>query len=202
MDDGRHEPVKAARLLAWLAAGLLVVGAVAAGVVTDSRDGAARRIAAAGGAGVEGVDAPTTTTEFVPPPTTALPVTSTTAAPPPTTQAPRPTTTTTKVPATTTTKVAGVRVTVVNQHPSAVKLTVNGRTFALAPGEQSGPVAITMSASGNDVVEVTLVQEPSCGTGDADSYFPRPGRYTMTVVAGPGLCQPGMPGPVVKVTAA
>jgi hypothetical protein len=95
-----------------------------------------------------------------------------------------------------------VRLTVVNQHPSAVKLTVNGRTFTLGPGERAGPVAITMAANGNDIVEVALVQEPSCGSGDADSYFPKPGSYTMTVVAGPGLCQPGMPGPSVKVTPA
>jgi hypothetical protein len=121
---------------------------------------------------------------------------------PPTTTAPRPTTTTTKAPATTTTKPAGVRLTVVNQHPSAVKVTVNGRTFTLAPGEAAGPVSVTTPAHGNDVVEVALVQEPSCGTGDADRYFPKPGGYTMTVVAGPGLCQPGMPGPMVKVTPA
>jgi hypothetical protein len=120
----------------------------------------------------------------------------------PRTTAPRPTTNPTKAPATTITKAAAVRLTVVNQHPSAVKLTVNGRTFTLAPGERAGPVAITMAANGNDVVEVALVQEPSCGSGDADSYFPKPGSYTLTVVAGPGLCQPGVAGPGVKVTPA
>ena len=52
------------------------------------------------------------------------------------------------------------------------------------------------------MVEVALVQEPSCGTGDAGGYFPKPGDYTLTVVAGQGLCQPGMPGPQVKVTPA
>lgn len=88
-----------------------------------------------------------------------------------------------------------------NQPIRATRL-LNGRTFTLAPGEQSGPVAITRAANGNDVVEVLLVQEPSCGSGDADGYFPRPGNYTVTVVAGPGLCQPGMPGPRVKVTSA
>ncbi|HUR22605.1 MAG TPA: hypothetical protein VMZ73_01915 [Acidimicrobiales bacterium] len=210
MDEGLQEPVKATRLLAWLTAGLLIAGGVSAGAVRASNDGADRRIVSAAGGGVAGVDAPTTTTaEVVLPPTTAAPVpASTTTAPAPTTTTravppttgPRPTTTTTKAPATTTTKAAGVRLTVVNQHPSAVKLTVNGRSFTLAAGEQSGPVAVTRAANGNDVVEVSLVQEPSCGTGDADTYFPKPGDYTMTVGAGPGLCQPGMPGPVVKVT--
>ena len=208
MDDGANEPVRATRLLAWLTAGLLVAGAVSAGAVGAKNDAADRRIVTAAGAGLAGFDAPTTATEAVPPPTTPAPVASTTPAPAPTTTAappttaPRPTTTTTKAPATTTTKAAGVRLTVANQHPSAVKLTVNGRTFTLSPGEQAGPVAIVMAASGNDVVEAVLVQEPSCGTGDADRYFPKPGNYTMTVVAGPGLCQPGMPGPVVKVTPA
>lgn len=210
MDEGLQEPVKATRLLAWLSAGLLVAGAVSAGAVSGNNATEDRRVVTAASAGVAGVDAPTTTTALVPPPTTAAPVVaSTTTAPaptttaaPPTTKAPRPTTTTTKAPATTTTKAAGVRLTVVNQHPSAVKVTVNGRTFTLAPGEQAGPVGITTEAHGNDVVEVTLVPAPSCGTGDADSYFPKPGSYTMTIGAGPGLCQPGMPGPVVKVTPA
>jgi hypothetical protein len=205
VDDGLQEPVKATRLLGWLTAGLLVAGAVSASAVNGNNDAADRRVVSAAGAGLGGVDATTTTAALLPVPTTAtevVPPTTTTTTVAPTTTAPRPTTTTTKAPATTTTKAAGVRLTVVNQHPSAVKLTVNGRTFTLAPGERAGPVAITTPAHGNDVVEVTLVQEPSCGTGDADSYFPKPGSYTMTVVAGPGLCQPGMPGPDVKVTPA
>ena len=63
-------------------------------------------------------------------------------------------------------------------------------------------MAITRYDHGNDIVEATLVREPSCGTGDADSYFPKPGSYKLTVVASQGLCQPGMPGPQVKVTPA
>jgi hypothetical protein len=203
VDDGLHQPVKVTRLLGWLTAGLLVAGAVSAGAVSGDTT-AEDRVVAAAGAGVAGVDAPTTTTELLLPPTTAtaVPASTTTAPAPTTTAAPRPTTTTTKAPATTTTKANGVRLTIVNQHPAAVKVTVNGRTFTLAPGEKTGPAAVTRAANGNDIVEVALVQTPSCGTGDADSYFPKPGDYTMTVVAGPGLCQPGLPGPVVKVTPA
>jgi len=210
VDDAKQEPAKVTRLLAWLTAGLLVAGAVSAGAVMAGNEDADRRVVAAAGAGLGGIDAATTpTTEFVPPPTTAATVAPTTVAPQPTTtapapttKAPRPTTTTTKAPATTTTKATGVRLTVVNQHALAAKVTVNGRSFTLAAGEKAGPVAITMAPGGNDVVEVALVQEPSCGTGDAGGYFPKPGDYTLTVVAGQGLCQPGMPGPLVKVTAA
>lgn len=210
MDDGLQAPVHATRLLGWLTAGLLVAGAVSAGAVGGNNDSADRRVVAAAGAGLSGVDAPTTTAELVPVPTTAAPVASSTTTAPaptttaatPTTKAPRPTTTTTKAPVTTTTSATGVKLTVVNQHPSAVKLTVNGKAFTLAPGQQTGPVAIAMAAGGNDVVEVSLVQEPSCGSGDAGGYFPKPGSYTMTVMAGQGLCQPGMPGPVIKVTPA
>ena len=210
MDDELHEPVKATRLLGWLTAGLLVAGAVSAGAVGAGNDAADRRVVTAAGAGTSGIDAPTTTAEFIPPPTTvAAVIASTTTAPappttaaPPTTKAARPTTTTTKAPATTTTKAAGTRLTIINQHPFAVKVTVNGRTLTLAPGEKSGPAATTTAAHGNDTVEVTLVQEPSCGLGDAGRYFPTPGDYTMTISASPGLCQPGMPGPVIKVTPA
>lgn len=211
MDDELHKPVKAPRVLGWLAAALLVAGAVSAGAVGANNDAADRRVVSAAGAGFGTVDTPTTTiAENIPPPTTSASVASatttvpapTTTASPPTTKAPRPTTTTTKAPATTTTLATGVRLTVVNQHPSAVKLQVNGRAFTLDPGQQSGPVAIAKAAGGNDVVEVALVQEPSCGSGDAGGYFPKPGSYTMTVIAGQGLCQPGMPGPVVKVTPA
>jgi hypothetical protein len=204
VDEELNQPIRATRLLAWATAGLLAFGAVSAGVVAGRDEGTGGRVVSAAGGEVDGVDAPTTTTAVLPPPTTIMASTTTTLPPTtaPTTTAPRPTTTTTKAPATTTTKTAGVMLTVINQHPSAVKLTVNGRAFTLAPGEQSGPVAITRAANGNDIVEVFLVKEPSCGSGDADGYFPRPGNYTMTVVAGPGLCQPGMPGPGVKVTPA
>ena len=213
MDEAKQEPVKVPRLLAWLTAGLLVAGAVSAGAVRASNEDADRRIVSAAGAGLAGVDAATTTTEFVPPPTTAAVVPPTTTTPAPTTTAPapttttttkvpRPTTSTTSAPAPTTTKATGVQLTVVNQHTFAVKVTVNGRVFTLAPGDKRGPVLITSAPRDSDVVEVVLVQEPSCGTGDADSYFPKPGSYTMTVVASQGLCQPGMPGPTVKVTPA
>ena len=43
--------------------------------------------------------------------------------------------------------------------------------------------------------------DPSCGSGDADGYFPTPGSYRMTVVAGPSpVCQGGVLGPSVQTT--
>lgn len=212
MDERLREPLRTTRLLAWAVAGLLVAGAVSAGAVAGGQDAADTRIVAAAGQNADGVEVPTTTM-FVPPvqppvapPPTVFPSTTTSTAPrpaptaAPTTQPPR--TTTTKAPATAAPVSAGVTLNVVNEHTFAVAITVNGRSFTLAPGEQSGPTAITRYAHGNDIVEVRLVQEPSCGMGDAYGYFPSPGGYRMAVVASKGLCQAGMPGPEVRVTPA
>ncbi|HEX2048128.1 MAG TPA: hypothetical protein VHF27_10205 [Acidimicrobiales bacterium] len=209
MDEDVREPVRRTRWLGWTVAALLTVGVVSAGTVSGGAGARDQRIVTAAGEDVSGVEVPTTTVTAVQAPTTEAPSTTTTEAPRPTTTQP-PRTTTTKAPApstatTPTTRVsapAGTTLTVVNEHPLAVAVTVNGKTFQVAPGQQSAPTAITRSASGNDVVEVTLVQQPSCGTGDADRYFPAVGSYRMTISAGPGLCQPGMPGPAVKVTPA
>lgn len=209
MDEDVREPVRPTRWLAWAVAGLLAVGVVSVGTVSAGNGEAAeQRIVTAAGENVSGVDVPTTTATVVQPTTTEPPSTTTTAfdVKPTTTQPPRTTTTRAPAPSTTTTTKAlapaGTTLTVVNEHPFAVAVTVNGKTVQVASGQQSPPTAITRSASGNDVVEVTLVQQPSCGTGDADRYFPSPGAYRMTVSASPGLCQPGMPGPTVSVTAA
>ena len=90
----------------------------------------------------------------------------------------------------------------VNEHPLAVVVKVNGKTFQVAPGQQAGPTAITRSPGGNDVVEAALEQEPACGIGDADRYFPSAGSYRMTISASPGLGPSGVPWPAVKVTPA
>ena len=216
MDEEIRATQSPARWLGWVTAGLLVSGLVSVGTVSDRNQAAEQRIVTAAGTGADGVDLPTTAvpTTLPPlptlPPTTALATTTTVARSttvPPTTQAPRTTTTTspvrattTTVPTTVTTVAAGTMLKVVNEHPFAVILTVNGRVFQLAPGEQAGPVQITRYDHGNDIVEAKLVQEPTCGMGDADGYFATPGSYRMAVVASPGLCQPGMPGPNVKVT--
>jgi hypothetical protein len=92
-------------------------------------------------------------------------------------------------------------VTLVNEHTYAFVITVNGRTFELAPGQQVGPVDLALYAHGNDIVEVRAVADPTCGLGDADNYFDPGGRYRMAIVASPGMCR-DMPGPQLKVTAA
>ena len=219
MDEEVQATRTPARWLAWATAVLLLLGVGAAGAVSGDGDQADQRIVTAAGSATGGVEPPTTTvvvpTEPPPPapPTTAQSTTTTVATVAtvakaattvlPTTQ-PSLSTTTTKAPGarvvTTTTTVAGAtNLTIVNEHPLAVVVTVNGRTFQLAPGAQAGPVAIPRYDHGNDVVEVKLVQEPTCGTGDADRYFPAPGSYRMAIVASPGRCQPGVPSPAVKV---
>lgn len=192
MDDGRQGPVQATRLVAWVAAGLLTLGAVTAGVIVSRDDGASSdRVVSAAGGDASGVEVPTTVPPTTVPPTTAppapastIPKPSTTA--PPTTQAPRPTTT--KPLVTTTTTPAGVRLTVVNSSPSAVSLVVNGRSFDLAPGAQVGPVPIVHAANGNDIIELRLKATPTCGMGDADNYFPSPGNYRLTITPVPKTC--------------
>ena len=207
MDEELREPVRPARWLAWVVAGLLTAGVISAGTVSGEKDAADRRIVTAAGGRTGGVELPPVVAD--PEPTTTLPApppsTTTTAAPKPTattTQPPRTTTTKAPTPSTTAPAPAGTTLTVVNEHSFAVVAKVNGKTFQVAPGQQSGPTAITRSTSGNDVVEVTLAQEPMCGTGDADSYFPAAGAYRMTVSASPGLCESGVPGPKVVVTPA
>lgn len=86
--------------------------------------------------------------------------------------------------------------TVTNGHPMAVVVKVNDRTFTLAPNQRIGPVAISRYAHGNDIVEVSLSQQPECGTGDADTYFRTPGNYDLTLappLMGSG-CGAGVPG--------
>ena len=192
MDEELDEPVKVTRLMAWAAAVLMVLGVLVAGAMAARNDTAGdRAVSAAGGeAGV--VDVPTTVvTTTVPPTTAVVPTTTTTPKPtptaPPTTKAPQPTTTTTRA---TTTTTAGVMLTIVNNSPSAVLLKVNGKSFTLAGGQRVGPVAVTRSAEGYDIVELRLAAEPTCGMGDADGYFPRPGNYVLTIESSPGSCNP------------
>jgi len=92
-------------------------------------------------------------------------------------------------------------VTLVNEFPGAVSVNLNGTRYSLAGGQSAGPVAVTPSASGNDVVELNTATDPTCGLGDSGGYF-RAGRdYVFTVLAGPGNCQDG-PGPSFTVTPA
>ena len=129
-----------------------------------------------------------TTTE--PPPSTTGPPTTTVAAPPTTVAAP-PTTTTTRVvpkPTTTTTFPAGaVRLTLKNEFPHPVDLTVNGVAYHLRLGEVRGPVPVQPQADLNDTYSV-VVTGTNCGLGDAGPHFQGgPGSaVTLRVIVFPG----------------
>ena len=214
MDEDLRNGVKATRWLAWATAGLLVLGVASAGAVGAHNRSEDRRIVTAAGENASGVDAPSTTETVVtvPAPTTVAPTTTapapattTTAKPaatttaPPTTKAPARTTTTAATAATTpstsptsatnpttVTTISGhATVTLANEFTAAFTLTINGRVFTLQPGQQIGPVDLTLAPDGNDVVELRAVSDPQCGIGDAGGYFVAGGRYRMAIVAGP-----------------
>lgn len=215
MDEDLRNGVRATRWLAWATAGLLVLGVASAGAVGAHNRSEDRRIVTAAGENASGVDAPSTTEAVtVPAPTTVAPTTSdpapattttakaaatTVATTPPTTKAPARTTTTVATAATTpstsptsatspttVTTISGhATVTLANEFTAAFTLTINGRAFTLQPGQQIGPVDLTLAADGNDVVELRAVSDPQCGIGDAGGYFVAGGRYRMAIVAGP-----------------
>ncbi len=201
------------RWLAWAAAALVVAGAVSAGVASARNDAADERIVAAAGDVTNGVTPPAG--QLVTP--TTIPETTTTAAPVttssttvPATSTVKPTTTTVKKttttqPArTTTTAAPGLVITAVNQYPLAVNVTVNGKAFQLAPGQQLAPFEVPVAPNGNDSVSVGVVAEPTCGIGDAGGIFHGPGRYRLTIVTGQGGCGvvPPILGPIFQVTPA
>lgn len=226
MDEGVGEGLKPARWLAWATAGLLATGVVSAATVAGGHGSDSQQIVTAAGRATGSVEVPTpppvesTTTLAGPPmtppptapPTTTVPPPAPTARPAvsvadaPATQAPV-TTTTTRPAVTSTTATtapaepARAGLTVVNQHPEALVATVNGLVFELAPGQQSSVVDMALAAHGNDVVEVHLVSDPTCGVGDADRYFPAGGRYRLTLTPSAGMCR-NAPGIDLKVTPA
>ncbi len=134
---------------------------------------------------------PTTPPSAAVTPTTTAPVTPTTA-----------TTATPTTPATTTTTVPGrAAVTLANEHPNGFVMRVNGRELELDPGEQVGPVDIALPPTGNDVLEVQAVVDPSCVRTDAADFFQAGGRYRLAIVTTEGACG-GIPNLQLKVTPA
>jgi hypothetical protein len=201
VDEELDEPVRVTRLMAWVTAALMVLGVVVAGAMATGNDTAGERAVSAAGGEADLVDVPTTVTTMVvtttvPPTTVVVPTTTPAPTAPPTTKAPRPTTTTTR--ATTTPTAAGVMLTIVNNSPSKVLLKVNGKSFTVEGGQKVGPVPVTRSADGNDIIEMRLAAEPTCGMGDADGYFPKPGSYLLTIESSPGSCNPPT-GPIASV---
>ena len=203
-------------LMAVGAAGLAVAGLASLGTVSAAEQRERDVIVRAAGQGVETVGLPTTTVPR--PTTTAPPVTAPPAPPepppttaPPTTTAAAPTTVAatprtvapTVTPTTAATTGGPAMVTLVNQHPMDVAVKVNGRTFQLGPAQVVGPVPITPAPSGNDIVELTVVADPMCGTGDAMGLFSGGRSYRLTVTVSPGGgCPGGIPGPDYRVSPA
>ena len=198
-----------------VAVGLLVlVGGVSAVllVADDDRPGPAVVSAAGGQSGT--VDVTSTVTVTLPPqastpqttvavsttlPKAAVDVLNAIAGSTTTTRRPA-TTTTTRPPATTTTTVAAsttvaptttttvprFTATLVNDHPHAVVLIVNGQQFPLAPA-QTQDVDLAMSGRG-DVVQVRLTGDTECGVTDSGQIFKANTRYRVAIVLGETKC--------------
>ena len=200
------------RWLALAAACLVVVGAVAAGIRVADGDRPGRAVVSAAGGQPGTVDVTSTVTVTLPvqpstpspndqttttrpraavdvlnaiagsTTTTRRPATTTTTRPPaPTTTVPTPTT----APSTTTT-VGRFRVTLLNNHPNAVEVIVNGRPFPLAPAQEVADVELPLSSRG-DVIQVRVAGQ-DCGGTDSGVIFKAGASYNLTVVPGETMC--------------
>jgi hypothetical protein len=164
------------------------------------------------------------TTTLAPAPTTAAPVTSTTAAAAATTTTPTVRAAATTVSPTTTTRpakvadptpptmwlpppgttvttgpITPVMVTLRSSYSDAVTVTVGGQVHNLAPGQVTAPFSVMPAASGNDIIEVTVIAHPTCGDGNAGGYFFSGNTYQLSVLGGGGTCL-GIVGPTFQVT--
>jgi len=200
-------------LVVGSSASLAIAGLASIGRVQGAEDRARQVVVSAAGQGVERLGLPTTMTSpptLVVPPVTAPPPTTPAPPAPPVTSAPATTTTTaapgspaTTAPPTTATAAGGpAMVTLVNQHGMDVSVTINRQPFQLGPGQVVGPVAVIPASSGNDIVEVNVVADPTCAEGDAHGLFAGGRAYRFTVVAASGNCRGGYPGPGYRVTPA
>lgn len=207
-------------MLAWVAAGVLLVGVVAAGVRVADSDRPGRAVVSAVGGQSGTVDVTSTVTVTLPVPssapatsttlpkaavdvlnaiagsttTTRRPATTTTTRPPPTTTTvPTPT----SAPTTTTTAApAPFAATLVNEHPQPVLLIVNGRNIPLAVA-QTLEVQLPISQRG-DLVQVRLADDEKCGVSDSGVIFKPGARYKVSIVVGPTQCK-DVAVPLIKI---
>ena len=208
------EAQRSMRWLAWAVGCLVLAGVVTAGVRVADGDRPSRAVVTAGDQSGT-VDVTSTVTIPLPIPssttppstvattttlpkaavdvlnaiagsttTTRRPATTTTRPPAPPTTASTPTT---AAPATTSTTTPRFSATLVNNHPDAVLLSVNGQPFPLAPG-QTLDVELPLSARG-DVIQARLAGETSCGVTDSGEIFRAGGRYRMAILLGESLCE-------------
>lgn len=202
-------------------AGVVVAGLVGVGVLAATGDRPGRALVTAAGGRTGTVDVTSTVTiPLAPAPstpptstqstttlpkaavdvlnalgstTTTRPRATSTTRPAPTTTPPTPTT---AAPATTTT-VPRYTATLVNNHPHAFRLIINGRDFPLDPGQTIEAVDLPVSPRG-DLVQVRLSQDLNCGVFDSGVIFQPGARYRVTIVEGPGMCG-AFPSPLIQI---
>ena len=224
MDQAGPEAGRSMRSLAWVVAGVLAVGVVAAGVRVADGDRPGRAVVSASG-DRSGIDVTSTVTVTLPvepatPPTTAVTTTTlpkaavdvlnaiagsttSTRRPAPTTTTRPPATTTTTAPAPTTAPTtpttaapAPFTATLVNEHPQPVLLIVNGRNIPLAVA-QTLEVQLPISQRG-DLVQVRLADDEKCGVSDSGVIFKPGARYKVSIVVGPTQCK-DVAVPLIKI---
>ena len=224
VDGGGPDAPPTARWLAFAAACLLVVALVSAGIIGFEDRSSDDAVVSAAGTTASTVGVPSTVT--VPPPSTVPPAaapsstirTTTTlpraasevlraigtTAPPPaptTTRAPATSTTVTTVrPPTTTTSTTSpsqATVTVTNLYDRTIVVTVNGIPFQLVARETEGPKSVTVSVTGDDLIEV---RDEACRFEGRADHFQPGGSYKVTISSGtvPGCAD--YPAPVIGVT--
>jgi hypothetical protein len=214
LDQATPQAPRSTRWLA-VAAGLLVLaGGVSAVVLVADGDRPGPAVVSAAGGQSGTVDVTSTVTVTIPsqpstPPTTVAtsttlpkaavdvlnaiagsttttrrPATTTTTSPPaPTTTVPTPT----SAPTTSTTAApAPFTATLLNEHPEAVVLNVNGRNLPLTPA-QTLDVELPISQRG-DLVQVRLAADDKCGVSDSGVIFKPGGAYRITIVQSANVC--------------
>ncbi len=215
------------RWLAWGAACLVLVGVVAAGVLVADGDRPGRAVVSAAGGQSGNVDVTSTVTVTLPvesstpqstvattttlpkaavdvlnaiagsTTTTRRPATTTTTLPPPATTTTVPTPTT--APTTSTTVPAPFTADLVNEHPQAVVLIVNGRNVPLTPTQTLLDVELPFSLRG-DLVQVRLAEDGKCGVSDSGVIFKPGGRYRIAIVESEIMCKDFASGiPVLRI---
>jgi hypothetical protein len=206
---------RSTRFLALAVGALVLAGVVSAGVLVADHDGPTAAVVSAAGGQSGTVDVTSTVTVTFPAQsstsgttvvtpttlpkaavdvlnaiagsttTTRRPATTTTTRPPaPTTTVPTPTSAPTS---STTAAPAPFTATLVNEHPEAVVLNVNGRNVPLTPA-QTVDVELPISPRG-DLVQVRLAGDDKCGVSDSGVIFSPGGAYRITIVESGTMCK-------------
>jgi hypothetical protein len=127
----------------------------------------------------------TTTTTAPPAPTITTPTpTPTTAPPAPTTTPPA---TGTSSSTTSTAPPPQVTLTLVNEHPQPLAVTVNGREFLLAVGQTVAAAELPFAPPGDEIV-VRAQADADCGSIDKGALFEAGAAYRLNIVAGTVAC--------------